>query len=402
MQNKMLKFAIILAIVVFLFSSFCYATDDNSAGDEITTTSVEEANTEENVDLNEENAISSEENDEDDYLIEDSSDEDMVEKDYFYLGREDLVLEDTIDSNAFIIANNVTIKSEIGGDLFVMANSVKLDGGYVYGNVFVLAKDFTLNATVYDIYAACNKITIEYDGVIYRDFRATANEISISGGVGRNCYISTDKLVIGNDALIYGDLNYTSKKAAEIPEGTIQGEVIFNENSDNDTSINVGKSFGNYAVSLIAVLVFTLVIYGLMISLAPNFYSRLSKTKISKIFIGLCIGIVALIVIPIVSIILLFTQIGMSLSLALLTLYFLMLTISSAISYITIGTLIANKVGNATKLKTMLFVLATALVFFLINLIPVIGALLVFLTSLSGFGILIITVLSKDKKVNAE
>lgn len=388
MQNKKLKLIAILALLIFLFSSLCYATDD-TASEDVTTTSVEDV---EDAD-GEEAILDNTEN-------EDHDDEDMVEKDYFYMGGDDLVLEDTIDSNAFIIANNVTITSEIGGDLFVMANSVTLDGGYIYGNVFVLAKDFTLNATVYDIYAACNNIKIEYDGVIYRDLRATADNISISGGVGRNCHISAKNLDVASDAIIYGNLEYSSNEPIVVPEGAVQGEINYNEVAS--TPVSTGKSFGSYVVSLLTVLVFNAAIYGLMIWLAPKFYEKLSELKVSKIFVGLGIGIVALICIPFASIILLFTRVGATLALALLAIYFLMLIISSAIAYITIGSIIANKLGHATKLKTLLFVLATSLVFYLINLIPVVGTLIVFLTALSGFGILILTVVKKDKKVISE
>lgn len=400
MQNKKLKLIAILALFVFLFSSLCYATDD-TASKELTTTSIEDID-DEDVDYEDfDDEYFDDEDFDDEYFDdEDYADEDMVEKDYFYIGGDDLVLEDTIDSNAFIIANNVTITSEIGGDLFVMANSVKLDGGYVYGNVFVLAKDFTLNATVYDIYAACSNITVEYDGVIYRDLRATADNISISGGIGRNCYVSAKSLDIASDAMIYGNLDYSSSEPIVVPEGAVQGEINYNESKA--TPVSSGKSFGNYVLSLLTILVFTASIYGLMIWLAPKFYSKISEIKVSKIFVGLGIGIVALICIPFASILLLITRVGSTLALALLVIYFLMLIISSAIAYITIGSLIANKLGNTTKLKTLLFVLATTLVFFLINLIPVVGTLIVFLVATSGFGILILTVVSKNKKAIAE
>ncbi len=382
MQKVKFKLIAILALFVLLFTGICYATDD-TAGDVTTISSEEDSN-----------ATT------DDSVIEESSGEEttteepMIEEDYFYLSGDDLVLSDTIDSNAFIIGNNVTITSEIGGDLFVIANSLNLDGGYVYGNVFVLAKDFTLNATVYDIYAICSNITIKYDGIIYRDLRATANYLSMSGGVGRNCYISTQTLDVTDDALIYGDFNYSNKEAIVITEGVISGNINYLGKSSSFTG-ETQDPVRTHIINCLTTLVFTLAIYGLIIWIAPKFYSKMTSIKLSRIFIGLGIGIAALFIIPIISILLAFTFVGSKITIALLLIYFAMLFVSAVIAYIAIGCFIASKFGNASKAKNLIFVLATTLVFFLLGLIPFAGLWISLLVGLTGFGILILSIVKK-------
>ena len=382
MQNKKTKLIAILAIFILLILNVSYAT-------EVQTLSEEAKN-----EASEGTYISTPEEDQ---VATTNENSDMVKKDYFYMKADDLVLSDTIDSNAFIIANNVTITNEIGGDLFVMANSVKLDGGYVYGNVFVFAKDFTLNATVYDIYAFCTDFKMEYDGVAYRDLRVFAENVSISGGVGRNSYITAKNISLDDEALLYGDFNYSAPNAIVIKDGVVKGDINYNENVKN---VSVSKSFKTYVISLLTVLVFTLAIYGLMILLAPNFYSKLSEIKLSKIFLGIAIGLLSLIVVPVVAIILAFTTVGATLTLAILVLYVLVLMISSAIAYITIGTFISNRLGNSSKMKNLVFIALTTIAFFLIDLIPFIGGLVSFLIVLSGFGILVLTIINKKSNVN--
>ncbi len=393
MQKVKFKLIAILALFVLLCTGICYATD--STATDVNAVSVEEdANTTADNSVTEEGATTGESTTEEGTTEETTTEEPMIEEDYFYLSGNDLVLSDTIDSNAFIIGNNVTITSEIGGDLFVIANSLNLDGGYVYGNVFVLAKDFTLNATVYDIYAICSNITIKYDGIIYRDLRATANYLSMSGGVGRNCYISAQTLDLTDDALIYGDFNYSNKEAIVISEGVVSGNINYLGESSSFSG-EVQDPVRTHIINCLATLVFTLAIYGLIIWLAPKFYSKMSSIKLSKVFIGLGIGIIALVIIPIISILLAFTFVGSKLTLAFLLIYFAMLSVSAAIAYISIGCFIANKFGNASKAKNLIFVLATALVFFLLGLIPFVGTWINLLVALTGFGVLILSIIKK-------
>ena len=126
----------------------------------------------------------------------------------------------------------------------------------------------------------------------------------------------------------------------------------------------------------------------------PNFLENLPKIKFTKILICFGIGIATIILVPIISLLLLITQIGSLLGLLLMIIYILLLMIAKPIFIITISKMINNKFSS---IKLYITILITTIVFSLINLIPYLGFIVSLIVIATGFGIIVKNLLPSKK-----
>lgn len=382
LKNK-LKMAIVLFLTVILVSGICFATEqpEPREGDVAT---ISETAIEETEDV---------ENTEDESINSDSTA--WVQNDLF-ICEDTVVVDNIVDGNAFIIGKDVTISGEVGGDVFVIADKLTVEEGYVYSSIFACANEINVNGVIYDIYALCNNFTLSEDGFVYRDLKVAGNTINISGKVKRNAFLTATSYNITETALIGGNLEYSANEDITIPDDIVTGEVNrkdvkVEEESDN----NVVSIILSYVSDLVKTLVYTFVVVLLLLWLAPKFVDRLGKMSLSKDFASLGIGLAAIAVTIIGGIILLITIIGIPLVVSTALLLAILIAISFSITSIFFGNLFAKLLKLEGKVKFVLITLASALVLWVICQIPFIGGLASFLISLFGIGATIINVVSK-------
>lgn len=226
MKTKSRLFLILFLIVTLLATSV-FATEETPSEDAVVTSEV------------------TDETETDDTSDETETTEESIESTDKYFTGDEILIDTLIDGNAFAIGKNVTLTGQIGGDLFVIAETLTIDGGSVYGSVFVTAAEVTINGQLYDLYVASDKLTIEYDGYIYRDLKAMSTEISINGIIGRNTFIETDTLDLQSDCIIQGNLNYTSQAEASYPESGIKGDKNFTQASKKLFKKEIRKTVEN-------------------------------------------------------------------------------------------------------------------------------------------------------------
>lgn len=382
LKNKFKIVALILTIILFLTTPFCLADDDVYIDTE---DAAENVVNEDQTEVNEENN-------------NDSSD---FKKSDVYLTGQDVKIDYVVDGNVFVVAENVTISSQIGGDAFICAKNITIDKeGYIFSNLFAAANDVTIEGVVYDVFAAANNITVS--GFVYRDMKAVANTLNIYGTVGRNAFVDVEKLNFtrGNEdsedyvvGAITGDLNYSSKSEAEIPEGVIGGKANFTKVISNENS----TSASDYIVSALSFIALAVAIWLLSLWLAPKFLKNTEKLISKRILAVIGFGILGLITIPIISIVLLCVGIA-SVALPLLLLYILLLLISVSVFIIAITNVLCTKLKIEKKLLTFCLLVGVSLVVWLIKLIPVVGGLVSFAAMLLGLGILITNILPHKEK----
>ena len=314
-----------------------------------------------------------------------------------YLFQEDIVIDGVVDGNVFAFGTNVTVTGEIGGDLFVFANNLNIDGGYIYSSIFAFANDIKVNGIVYDVYAACNNFTLEADGYVYRDLKlATTGDVTINGKIRRNAFISSDNIKFSElaDTYIGGNLNYSASNEISIPENAVSGDVNYSKAKEAEKP-SIGSVIAGKVTDLILTMVNALVVSLLAIWLTPKFIKKVSNTKVSTCAISLAVGLGALIGIPVVSIILMVTVVGIPLAFALLALYFLVIAFSTAFSSLVLAGFATRKFKLEGKVKYVLTVVASSVIIWLLSLIPFIGGLIAFLNVLLGMGTVVINLFRK-------
>lgn len=374
----------ILAILCIFFTSFSYATEENF-----------------NLLLND-NVLTNDEE-----AIENSNTDSSIIDHDLYLFDETIVLNDSVDGNVYAMGNDITITGRINGNLYALGNNIKIQSSsddeecYITGSVYLCGNQILFNALCTDLYVASNNFTGSYNSYIDRDLKLGCENAAFYGLVARNAYISAENLSFtsaetGDSALISGNLEYSSETELSIDESIVNGEILFNQiikNIDTDNS----KSIEDYIKGAIASLICTLVIYLLLSWLTPKFKDNSKQYIGIKLLPAFGIGFASLILIPIASIILLITLVGIPLSVSLLLLYIVLMIISLPIVVISTTEFIKEKL-NSKNLGTDLLILACVnIILYLLKQIPFIGGWIGFISLLIGMGIVVMYLFTKNK-----
>lgn len=378
----------ILAVLCLFYTTFSFATDINS-------TSVLEENT-----PNEETQTSA---------IDISQ---TITQDDVYLCEDKVVIDYSVDGNVYVMGNEVTITGKINGNLYAMANTLKLqrpseeDSCYITGSAYLCGNQVYFDAICTDLYVACNNFTGSYDSYIDRDIRLSSAKAIFQGLVGRNAHLYSDELSLtseeGNSALIHGNLNYSSKTELSLDNSIVKGETIFRPIIETSSDSENSHTIKDYIYDIIVSLVSTIVIYLLLLWLAPKFKETSNKYIGTKLLPAFGIGLLSLIMIPVICIILLITLIGIPLSVSLLLLYILLIMISFSIVVISISQFLKEKLNSANLGTDLLIVIGVNIVLYLLKQIPYVGGWISFIILLIGLGIIVMYLFTKSRKEDTQ
>lgn len=343
----------------------------------------------------------------------------------------------TIYGNVYVIADKFVLepKCEINGDLYICANKIELcQNSIIRGNVFVIGNTINFNSEINsgDLYAKVKNFNMKYYGFIYRDLHITSENVTLEGYVYRSSFIDAKNITTtstfinnkdfnvenalnmnfsgeikgnaniksknitfkSNDnttCLISGDLNYSSKNEIQIEDKIISGNVNYTEYK---SSSNLLSSIGTYLLGLITSLIFVIIIYLGLSRFAPKFIEKLSNLNASGILKYLGIGILVLVALPVLSILLLITNIGSLLGLLLAIVYALLLIVAKPIVVIVISKMINKKVKS---INTYVGIGIITILLSLINLIPYIEFVVSLLVNLTGLGMMVKSLLPSKK-----
>ena len=338
-----------------------------------------------------------------------------------------------IYGNVFILTDKFVLNPgcEIKCDLYIYATEVNLEqNSKISGNVFVYTNSLTLNGKISgNLYANVKSFDMQYFGFIDRDLLLNAKNAKINGYVNRNSFIEAktiatdDKFVNQKDfsvtdadsftfsgeikgnatinsknitfknkendnnltCKIGGNLSYSSTKEIKIPEGVVLKGISYN-NYTSVASKNIFPNILNYILNLIGLLILAHVLYVLINKFAPKYLDKISNITVLRLLKHLGIGLGFLILVPLVSILLLITNVGSILGLILLLIYIILLLLAKPIFIISIATFAKNKC--AKKLNIYLYILIIDVILSLITLIPYVGFIISILVSLIGFGMI--------------
>lgn len=309
-----------------------------------------------------------------------------------YLFENSVTIDYVVDGNAFIFANDVTISSQIAGDVFVFAKNITIDeNSAISGNLFAVADSIEVQGIVYDIYSMSNSLTIN-DGYVYRDLKSITNTLNLYGTIGRNAFVTASSISFANSdnsltGMIYGDFNYTSKIETQIPEDVVHGSINYTP-LKIDTSIDLST----YIYSLGNFLIIVIVLWAIGLWFKNQFKKSDISTKNKTLWIVLS-GILGFILTPLVSLVLLFIPITNSLSLLLLSLYFIILAMSKAIFTIGLNGYICKKLKIKNNIGTFGILIISSIIVWALCLIPYnIGSTINLIAMILGFGILITSI----------
>lgn len=397
MFKKQTKLAVIIFLIIALCSTFCLATDGEAVVTSLDDTTTVENTSTENEATDEVTDDHNDHSDEDVSENTEATEPNLIESD-LYLAGNSITVSDYVDGNVYVMAENVTVSGKVGGDLFILANTVTLtEDSYTYGNLYVCANNVTINGIVCDLYALCNNLELGESGIILRDSRTATKNISLKGNVGRNTFIETDTISMADTAHVYGNLNYAAKEAIVVPSGAVDGSIEFKEQTVFTSNADVKDVIFTYVLDFVYALVYTLVVFGLMLLVAPKFITKLHEITKTKWLASLGIGALVALLVPIIAVLLVFTVIGTPLSFAVAGLYLLVLSITFALTAIVLSKLLGDKVKALSKFNNVFALVIVTLVLWALTQIPFyVGTVIKLLITVFGFGIFVLSIFKKE------
>lgn len=269
-----------------------------------------------------------------------------------------------------VAGGNITISDRIGGDLVAAGGFIKiLSSSIISGDSVIAGGAIVMNGTVIG------------DLTVYGD------EVTINGPVNGDVMLKfTNKVIIGEDASIAGNLTYSSAEELVIPEGAyIGGEVIRATTPVKDFSFDkkeLGKLLGLLFVAKLMLMIVTGVV---AILLFKKFSKTVGVQTYDNFWKNLLIGFITLIIVPIVSIILLMSVLGMVIGGFLIGVYILMLFVAKVYAGIVAGAFMAKWIKKEAIVNWKWAILGIV-VLQIVSLVPIIGWIVCCAIILATFG----------------
>jgi hypothetical protein len=354
-----------------------------------------------------------------------------------FLGGEEISLPDNIADDVYAGGGMINIDKDIEGDLYVGGGQITINGN-IKGDLVAAGGQITLNGKVEDdvrisggslvvngnigddLVAACGQLNISPNsiiggslvlgtgyanimGVINEDILGGGGKIVLGGTVYRDVKIEVgENISLTKDARINGNLIYTSLTEANLDETQVGGFIEYNKQKveEQDVGGRLQDFFTRWNLIFQLMNYLSLILIALVVVLlVPAGVVGINKISKAHPWKSLGVGFVVLICSIAACIILLVTVIGMPLA----GILFGMLLISWCVAKVYAAGLIGSLLINPKKLsKPKLFgiIALGAFVLAVVEIVPFIGGLVVFLAVLLTFGALVMYKKDLYEKLN--
>lgn len=291
-------------------------------------------------------------------------------------------LRGNVGHHVRVAGGTVTISDDIKGDLFVAGGTVTIDrAATIAGGLFVSGG------------------TVVIDGKIQGPVRLAGGSITISGSTGSVTSYNGD-LTIGKGAVVNGNLVYHSSATAKIDAGAkITGQTSYFQIKQNN--FNGFKDFLNFAMVLSAIG--SILLGWLLIHFLPKLSESIVRQATEKTALAFASSLLLVFVLPIVTILLLISLVGLPIGVLLGAIGWLMVIIGGVYARIILGTLLVGLVTkNRSATPTIAAVVTGVIVLALLRFIPILGPLAIFVFWLLGVGAVIQQSIQHLKSSNSQ
>ncbi len=321
------------------------------------------------------------------------SQDEVINEDLFLLGQ-NITIDGRVNGDLFFFAKDISINGEVSGDIIGMAqifsiNGIALDDVRVGGQFVNVNGEIQKNATLSGQFISINKKSkiggdlliggneIKIEGLILGEVRAGGESISLAGEIGKFANLNAREILVSRSSIIKGDLRYRAKKAEIIEGAKIEGkieEIPLKEKARKSKWLSWKFYFWKFIFMVAGIIVGFV-----FIKLFPSLVFRV-KMEITHIWKSLGIGFALLICVPVASIILAITVLGIPISLILIALYLIFLYIGRIIFASFMGDKILKKESPILSLIVGMFI------FTVLFSLPFVGWLLNLIALSIGLG----------------
>lgn len=307
-----------------------------------------------------------------------------------------ITFNQTVDGDVFLFASDVTVNATISGDLIIFAGQAKVNGT-INGDLRVAAGQVDVSATVNDdATLAAGQITISPPSTIKNTLTTASGAIGFNGQVGNNTWLNAGQINVMPLASFGGDLKiYHQSKPNIDSQAKISGDLITKQIDSEDKTQGKEYIFNQSKVvkkltafmvvqKLIAISI-EILIGALFIVLMPKLSKKLTKLSQMKPPQNIGWGFLTLITVPVASILLFISLIGIPLAVFTLLLYGFAFYLARVLAGLSLG---SNLLKDKTFKKPYHSLALGLVLLSLLKLVPFIGWLAYFFFILNGLGTL--------------
>ena len=329
------------------------------------------------------------------------------------------------EGDLYATAEVVRIDGRLAGDLLALAQRVLVDGT-VDGDVFaagraidvrgpvgdaarVAGDQLTVSSTIDgDLVAAGNRLQlfedavvrgrllaagsiVEVEGTVEEDLRVAAGEIIVRGTVRGDARVMADRLELAPGARIEGDLDYrtrtplSAEEAARVGGAVRHQEPVHDEDADRSWVGRIFRSwfwgwqFGSaLLVGLLAVALF------------PRVVQRLVTAIAAETTLGALLGFGAFLIVPIATVVVMLTLVGVPLGLIVMLLFGAALYLAKLPTAAWVGAWLLARVGRSDA-SPYAGMAVGVLALYLLFAVPWLGGLGWLAATWLGFGAMVLT-----------
>ena len=325
-----------------------------------------------------------------------------------------LVIDQPVETDVYAAHREVKVRSAIDGDLVTAGRRVTVDGD-VTGDIIVAAQEIKIQSDVGDdvraagqyiritapvsghVVAAGQKVTIDRDvgdwawlagnsvevlGNVGSSLKIRATEIRIDAEVDGNVELIGDELDLGPNAVVRGDLRWRSSNEAEIsPDAQIDGEFIEEPLPGLVEDLSAGGKYSLPLNTIVAVMVLFLLFSRSLRVSADRIATRPGRS--------LLLGLAVFFVMPILTVLLFLSGVGVWLGFAVLVIYLVVLLLGVLTGLFAASNLVLRRFHqNPALWQSLAAIFVTVVAVGLLAKIPWLGIILVVAILLIGVGAL--------------
>jgi hypothetical protein len=313
-----------------------------------------------------------------------------------FLAGGEVTLAAPVEGNAFVTGGHVDVRGPIGKALYAAGGSVTLEGrvgrdAHVAAASIEVARGAELKGKVW---LAGRGVTVA--GTIDGYLHLAGADVSLNGTVDGDAEIAAEHIEIGPQAHVTGRLRYRSPHEPSVAAGAslAGGLVALPEEQARGywlgshrpwRNLDRGVPFGG-----------ALVLGVLLLLLAPEFLAEASRIVRGDWPAAVGVGFAVLVGVPIATVLMFITLIGIPAGLLSIALYAATLLVGYVVGAVALGDLALARLAPAradSVLWRMLALLAVLIAFAIVRGVPLIGPLAVFIVFLSGVGALLLRIL---------
>lgn len=315
----------------------------------------------------------------------------------YFASDKTLKIDGTVNGDVFCMGQTVTVSGTVNGDVICAGQTVTIDGtvngdvrlagqtielnGKVENSATVMAQDVRTGKSFKigrDLAGSATNVTV--DGAIGRDVTVGSSSLTINGTVSRNVTADSNSVDVASGAEILGNLEYKSQDRAQIADGSVKGEVVFNQASSDQRQNDTFWAQVLASVQWVIIIALTILV---VVALAPRPFIMASHYGRRNMLMVALLGVAGVIVLPILAIIAMMTIVGALLGVLLLLLWAMLLVASHVFAAVFAGQLLVRRSSE----NVLVHAAFGTILLVILYLLPFVNAIAGILVVLLGSGL---------------